>query len=40
MELLVTHVENRDRSAKMTHHVMEPLLIVLNHTIANKDYVL
>jgi len=40
MELLITHVEHKDRSAKLTHFVMEPLLVVLNHTIANADYVL
>mmetsp|Transcript_26438 Transcript_26438/g.23381 ORF Transcript_26438/g.23381 Transcript_26438/m.23381 type:complete len:159 (+) Transcript_26438:895-1371(+) len=40
MEMLVTYVENTELSAKMTHFIMEPLLVVLHHAINNNDYVL
>ena len=40
MELLVSRVENKELSAKMTHFIMEPLLFVLHHSINNADYVL
>jgi len=40
MELLITHVETKELSAKMTHFIMEPLLIILHHAINNFDYVL
>jgi len=40
MELLITHIENKELSAQITHFIMEPTLIVLHHAINNNDYVL
>jgi len=40
MELLITHIENKELSAHITHFIMEPTLTVLHHAINNLDYVL
>ena len=40
LELLITHLENKENSARITHHIMEPLLLVLYHSIQNRDYVM
>ena len=40
LELLITHLENKELSASMTHYIIEPLLVVLSHAIGNNDYVM
>ena len=40
LELLITHLENKELSAYITHYIIEPLLIVLSHGIGSNDYVM
>ena len=40
LELLITHLENKENSSRITHQIMEPLLLVLYHSIQNRDYVM
>jgi hypothetical protein len=40
LELLITHLEDPPLSLSLCEYLMEPLLTILGHCIANKDFVM
>ena len=40
LEILITQLENKQNSARVIHYIMEPLLLVMHHSIQNRDYVM